>query len=323
MKKYKQLDHVKRYQIYALIKEGLSYSDIAKNIGVHKSTISREIRRNSNNQVYLPDIASIKAFTRHKNKNKYIKLTLITQKYIRRYLKQDWSPQQISNRLKLDNIVNISHETIYQYIYKNKAKGGKLYKYLPRKMKKYNKRDSIYSLRGNIPNKIPISQRPKIVDKRIRVGDWEVDTIIGKNHKGSIVTIVDRKSRFTLMRKLPNKEASNVSNTIVELLYPIKNLTYTITSDNGKEFAYHQNISSSLDAEFYFCDPYSSWQRGLNENTNGLIRRYIPKKTEFEYISNKDIIMIQNRLNHRPRKSLGYKTPYEVFFKEVSKKIVA
>jgi len=190
-------------------------------------------------------------------------------------------------------------------------------------MKKYQKRDAQYNSRGLIANRVSISKRPKIVDKKIRIGDWEVDTIIGKYHQGAIVTIVDRKSKFTLMRILPTKEAIGVSNAIIELLYPVRQFTHTITSDNGKEFTLHENISKSLNTDFYFCDPYSSWQRGLNENTNGLIRRYIPKRTEFENISKNEIMMIQNCLNHRPRKALGYKTPFEVFMNEISRKMVA
>jgi len=190
-------------------------------------------------------------------------------------------------------------------------------------MKKYNKRDAQYNSRGQIPNRVSISKRPKIVDKKLRIGDWEVDLIIGKYHQGAIVTIVDRKSKFTLMRLLPTKEAKGVTQAIIELLRPIKNVIYTITSDNGKEFALHQEVSSSLDIDFYFCDPYSSWQRGLNENTNGLIRRYLPKKTDFTTVSDKEIIQIQNDLNNRPRKTLGYDTPAEVFYKAVSRKMVA
>lgn len=324
MNKYKQLTHKERYQIYALIKEGLNYTQIANNIGVNKSTISREIRRNSDSRNnYHPDSASIEAFVRHKNKNKFIKINKTCEKYIRKYLKLDYTPEQIAGRLNYKGIVNITHESIYQYIYKNKANGGRLYLYLPRKMKKYQKRDAKYNSRGLIANRISISKRPKIVDKKIRIGDWEVDTIIGKYHQGAIVTIVDRKSKFTLMRILPTKEAIGVSNAIIELLHPIKQFTHTITSDNGKEFTLHENISKSLNTKFYFCDPYSSWQRGLNENTNGLIRRYIPKRTEFTGISKDEIMMIQNKLNHRPRKALGYRTPFEVFMNEISRKMVA
>ena len=324
MKKYKQLTHKERYQIYALIKEGYNYSKIANNIGVHKSTISREVKRNSiNKNTYHPDSASIETFVRHKNKAKFIKIDKSCEKWIRKLLKLDWTPEQISGRLKEQNLFDISHEAVYQYIYKNKANGGRLYLHLVHKNKKYQKRSGVYNSRGMIPNRIPISKRPKVVDKKIRIGDWEIDTIIGKHHQGAIVTIVDRKSKFTLMKILPNKEAIGVSKAIIELLHPVRQFTHTITSDNGKEFSLHENISSSLNADFYFCDPYSSWQRGLNENTNGLIRRYIPKRTEFTDISQDEIIMIQNKLNNRPRKALGYKTPSEIFMKEVSRKMVA
>ena len=324
MQKYKQLTHRERYQIYALLKEGLNCSEIARNIGYHKSTITREIRRNSQSKTtYHPDNASIEAFVRHKNKNKFIKITNLVKKYIHKYIKNDWTPEQVSSQLKKDNIVNISHESIYQYIYQNKKTGGRLYLYLPHKTKKYNKRSGIYNSRGEIANRVSIHKRPSIVDKKLRVGDWEIDLIIGKYHKGSIVTIVDRKSKFTLMRKLPSKEAIGVTNAIIELLYPIRRLTHTITSDSGKEFSLHEEIASSLNTDFYFCDPYSSWQRGLNENTNGLIRRYIPKKTDFNTVSDKEIMMIQNKLNNRPRKTLGYRTPSEIFYKEIIRKMAA
>lgn len=324
MRKYKQLTHKERYQIYALLKEGLNRTQIAKNIGVNKSTISREIKRNSiNNSSYNPDSASIETFTRHRDKNKFVKINKTIQKIIHRYLKDDYTPEQIAGRLKKDKVVDISHEAIYQYIYKNKSNGGRLYLHLPHKLKNYNKRSGIYNSRGTINNRVSIDKRPKIVDKKLRVGDWEVDLIIGKYHQGSIVTIVDRKSKFTLMKKLPSKEAIGVTNAIIELLYPIRKLTHTITSDNGKEFSLHENISKSLDTNFYFCDPYSSWQRGLNENTNGLIRRYIPKKTDFDTISDKEIVMIQNKLNNRPRKTLGYSTPAEIFYKAVIRKMAA
>jgi len=324
MKKYKQLTYKERYQIYALLKEGLNLTQIANNIGYHKSTISREISRNSKKStIYHPDSASIKTFTRHRDKHKFSKITVKVKKYIHKYLKNDWTPEQVSGQLKRDSIVDLSHEAIYQYIYQNKKEGGRLYLHLPHKLKKYNKRSGMYNIRGMIANRVSIHNRPVIVDKKLRIGDWEVDTVIGKYHKGAIVTIVDRKSKFTLMKKLPTKEAIGVSNAIIELLYPVKQFTHTITSDNGKEFTYHENIASSLNIDFYFCDPYSSWQRGLNENTNGLIRRYIPKKSSFENISEKEIVTIQTKLNNRPRKSLGYRTPAEVFYKEFSRKMVA
>ncbi len=264
--KYKQLTHKERYQIYALIKEKCTITQIANNIGVHKSTISREIRRNSKSKnVYNPEYASIKCFARHRYKNKAIKIDNTVEKYIRKYLKEDYSPEQIAGRLRIDKNINISHEAIYKFIYKNKSFGGKLYLNLPHKMKKYKKRDSSYNSRGIIVDRVPISKRPKIVDKKSRIGDFEVDTIIGKYHQGAIISIVDRKSKFTLLRKVDTKEAKEVSKAIKELLFPIKDITQTITSDNGKEFAYHKDISKTLNTSFYFCDPYSSWQRGLND----------------------------------------------------------
>jgi IS30 family transposase len=168
-----------------------------------------------------------------------------------------------------------------------------------------------------------IDKRPKIVEKKSRIGDLEIDTVIGKNHKGALVTVVDRKSKFTLIKNVPNKEASVVTKALIEMITPIKAITKTITSDNGKEFAYHKEVSEALNTDFYFANPYHSWERGLNEHTNGLIRQYLPKKSDFTHVSKEEIIMIQNRLNHRPRKVLGYKTPYEVFFKEFARKTAA
>ena len=283
MKKYKQLTHKERYQIYALLKEGLNYSEIARNIGYSKSTISREIRRNSTSKsAYHPDNASIETFVRHRDKTKFIKIDKSIEKWIRKLLKLDWTPEQIAGRLNEQKITKITHEAIYQYIYKNKANGGRLYLLLVHKAKKYNKRSGIYNSRGMILNRVSIHKRPKVVDNKTRIGDWEVDLIIGKYHKGSIVTIVDRKSKFTLMKKLPSKEAIGVTNAIIELLHPVKKVTHTITSDNGKEFSLHENISTSLDVDFYFCDPYSSWQRGLNEN-----RQFTLKVQRFDIADSK------------------------------------
>ncbi|MCX6051640.1 MAG: IS30 family transposase [Campylobacterales bacterium] len=168
-----------------------------------------------------------------------------------------------------------------------------------------------------------IDQRPKIVDNKSRIGDLEIDTVIGKNHIGALVTVVDRKSKFTIIKNVSSKEARVVTQALIEMIRPIKAITHTITSDNGKEFAYHKEVAAALDTKFYFANPYHSWERGLNEHTNGLIRQYLPKKSEFIHVSKDEIIMIQNRLNHRHRKVLGYKTPYEVFFSEMSRKLAS
>jgi len=320
--KYTQLTLSKRYHISTLNKQGFSKKEIAREVGVHPSTISRELRRNSDEiRGYDAEFAQVQAIKRERQKAKRNSLTKQIEKYIRSKLKQDWSPEQISGRMKLDIGVSVVHETIYRYIYANKSNGGRLYKYLRHKNKKYHSRSNTNHARGTIIERTMIDKRPKIVEKKSRIGDFEIDTVIGKNHKGALVTVVDRKSKFVLMKNVPNKEANVVTAALIEMLQPVKNITHTITSDNGKEFAYHKQISAALDADFYFANPYHSWERGLNEHTNGLIRQYLPKKSSFLNLSKEEIITIQNRLNHRPRKVLGYKTPFEVFMKELSKKL--
>lgn len=320
--KYKQLTLSKRYQISTLIKQGYNQKEIAVEIGVSPSTISRELKRNSDGK-YQAEQAQIQYHKRVVSKNKRKSITSSIEKYIRSKLKDDWSPQQIAGRLKMDRNLSIHHETIYRFIYTNKASNGRLYKHLRHKNKKYHKRQQEYQRRGTIKNRVCISKRPTVVDHKKRIGDWEIDTVIGSNHKGALVTIVDRASKFTLIKKVQSKHADVVTQATIDLLYPLRKLTHTITSDNGKEFAYHEVISKTLDTSFYFANPYHSWERGLNEHTNGLIRQYIPKKSEFENISKEEIVTIANKLNHRPRKSLNYKTPFEVFMKEFSKKMAA
>jgi len=322
--RYKQLNLEKRYQISALIKAGLNQKDIAVELSVHPSTISRELKRNRDKiRGYNAELAQIISTQVERKKKKRFSLTKPIEKYIRVKLKQDWSPEQISGRMKLDTGVSVVHETIYRYIYANKKNGGKLYTYLRHKNKKYHHRSNDYKARGTIIDRVMIDKRPKIVEKKNRIGDLEIDTVVGKDHKGFLVTIVDRKSKFVLIKNVPSKEAQVVTEALIEMIQPIKAITKTITSDNGKEFAYHKQVSAALDTDFYFANPYHSWERGLNEHTNGLIRQYLPKKSEFLKVSKEEILMIQNRLNHRPRKVLNYKTPYEVFFSEMSRKLAS
>ncbi|WP_434636706.1 IS30 family transposase [Sulfurimonas sp. NW7] len=322
--RYKQLTLEKRYHISALQKAGLNQKEVANELGVHPSTISRELRRNNDKiRGYNAELAQIISTKTEMQKRKRHSLTKPIEKYIRAKLKQDWSPEQISGRMKLDTGVSVVHETIYRYIYTNKKNGGKLYQYLRHKNKKYHKRSNDYMARGTIIDRIMIDKRPKIVEKKSRIGDWEIDTVVGKDHKGFLVTVVDRKSKFAIIKNVPTKHAEVVTQALIEMLTPMKKITHTITSDNGKEFAYHKQVVAALNTDFYFANPYHSWERGLNEHTNGLIRQYLPKKSTFLNVSKDEIIMIQNRLNNRPRKILGYKTPYEVFFSEMSKKLAS
>ncbi len=316
---YKQLTYEQRYQIEALKKEGLSNRAIALNLGVHYSTISRELKRNSlDDGEYSASGAAVSARLRYQYKSKNRKLTKGHIAYIRKHLQEGWSPEQIAGRMTVDGLDSISHETIYQYVYSDQRKGGKLYLSLRHKHQKYHSRSGEYQRRGQLKNRVSIDERPLIVEEKSRVGDWEVDTIIGRYHHQGIVTVVDRHSKFTLMKKVPSKHAEPVKQAILDMLKPIKKYVLTITSDNGKEFAYHQEISRTLETDFYFAHPYQSWQRGLNEHTNGLIREYFPKKTEFQDISDREIINVQNKLNNRPRKVLGYRTPAEVFFAKIT-----
>lgn len=317
---YKQLDFRKRCQIYGLWKAGYNQTEIAKEIGVHKSTISREFKRNTQLMrtqwgcwQYKTHYAQTYADERDKNKLKHIKLTKTVERFIDEKLQIEWSPEQISGYAKRHNLFFVSHECIYQYILKDKRKGGHLYKHL-RHQSKNRKRYGSPKRQGAIKNRRFIDTRPAIVDEKRRLGDWEIDTIIGKNHKQAIVTLVERVSKKTILSKVNAKKADLVSSSIISSLKPIANNVLTITADNGSEFAYHEKISQELETEFYFAHPYSSWERGLNENTNGLIRQYLKKGCDFSPVTADDLELIMNRLNNRPRKSLGFATPTEVFY---------
>ena len=312
-----------RYHIEALNKQGYKQIEIAKEIRVHPSTISRELKRNKFHGKYQALQAQVEYIVRQKKKKKRSSISKSIERYIREKLILDWSPEQICGRMKLDIKQTLHHETIYQFIYHNKANGGRLYKYLRHKNKKYHSRKNEYAKRGTIIGRVMIDERPSIVDKKSRVGDLEIDTVIGANHKGALVTVVDKMSKFTLIQKVESKQAHEVTSALIKMLTPIKKILHTITSDNGKEFAYHKKVSQALDTNFYFANPYHSWERGLNEHTNGLIRQYIPKKSEFDNISKEQIVTIAHKLNHRPRKSLNYKTPFEVFMHSFHQILVA
>jgi IS30 family transposase len=307
---YTQLTQEQRYQISVLKKMGHSQTEIAECVGVHKSTISRELRRNRGQRGYRPKQAHRKAQNRRARNSPQISEK--DWQIVEEKLKMDWSPEQISSRLKRLGKVQISHESIYQHIYADKRAGGELYKHL-RQQKKRRKRRSGRDLRGKITDRVSIEERPAVVEHRSRLGDWEVDLIIGSGHKGAVVTLTERKSRFTLLRHVASKSADLVGQTVIELLNWVPCLK-TITADNGKEFAKHQKISTLLRLDFFFAHPYASWERGTNENTNGLIRQYFPKTRDLSSVKAQEECFVMNRLNMRPRKCLDYLTPYEVFF---------
>jgi IS30 family transposase len=311
MKPYHQLTQEQRYQICALRKTGHSQLEIAEVLGVHKSTVSRELKRNRGQRGYRPQQAQ--GFAMERRQKGVPRITVEIWALVEKVLKQDWSPEQICGRLKKEQRICISHEWIYQYILEDKRAGGDLYRHL-RCQKKRRKRYGKYDRRGKLPNCRSIEERPAIVQARKRLGDWEADTMIGKKHKQAIVTLTERKSRFTLLGKVPHRTAQAVQDQVHRLLVPVKDKVHTLTSDHGKEFAYHEQIAGMLQLDFYFAHPYAAWERGTNENTNGLLRQYFPKKLDFQSVADQDIEQAMFRLNFRPRKSLRFKTPFEVFF---------
>ena len=256
------------------------------------------------------------AMHRRGQANKFVKLTPAVIAMVIRLIKQDFSPDQVSGFLNRHHQIRISHETVYQLILTDRKQGGRLYLHLRRAAKKRKKRYGLRDRRGQIRGRVSIDHRPAVVEAKGRIGDWEIDTVIGSNHKGVLLTIVERKSKLTLMAKLANRRAQPLADAVATLLTPLKKRVFTITSDNGKEFANHMQISSALKSDFYFAHPYHSWERGLNENTNGLIRQYFPKSMCFDTITDDQVQWLMDRLNNRPRKTLGYKTPNEVFFRE-------
>ena len=311
--KYKQLDYDQRLWIHVLLKIGCSQSLIAKVIEVNKSTVSRELKRNAGLKGYRHKQAHERALERRRDTDKHVRFTDEVRAEVVACLLQDWSPEQISGRLKAVGRPSVSHETIYRFIIDDQNSGGVLYRHLRLARKKRRKRIKNKDRRGQIPNRISIDERPSVVDEKARIGDWEIDTVIGRNHKGALVTAVERKIKYTCIGHVPRREAALVKEALIEMLGPYKQWVLTMTGDNGKENSGHEEIARLLEAEFYFAHPYCSWERGLNENTNGLIRQYFPKKTCLRNVDKELIETVQNKLNNRPRKSLNYRTPAELF----------
>jgi len=313
---YTHLTQDERYQIYILKQAGHDQSAIAKLMNRNKSTISRELKRNRGQRGYRPAQAHVCAMRRMQESNNSRRVAAKTWHFVEAKLVALWSPEQISGYLAVNGQVTISHECIYQHIYADKRAGGDLHLTLrcqKIKKKRYGGRER----RGTIANQVSIDARPSVVEKRARYGDWEGDTVIGANHQQALVTLNERKSRYTLIGKVTRKTALAVSNTMISLLTPFTDCVHTLTTDNGKEFAQHERIAKEIGARFYFAHPYSSWERGANENMNGLIRQFFPKKMRFESITEKDVTFAMDSLNHRPRKCLNYKTPHEVFMKQL------
>lgn len=311
-KGHHHLTYEERCQIFILKKRGDSQASIAKALGVHRSTICTELKRNSGQRGYRYKQAHAKSgFRRLSQPNKKIVPEVIAM--LEEKLHLQWSPVQISGWLKKQGEKHVSHETIYKHVWMDKRQGGLLYKELRHNGKKYNKRGKGTSGRGCIPGRIDIDQRPAIVEEKTRLGDWELDTIIGAGHQGVIVSMVERTSKLTKLVKVSHKTSGEVGQALIERLEVIKAFVHTLTADNGKEFSGHKEVSIALQADFYFAKPYHSWERGLNEHTNGLVRQYFSKAKKFDDISAEDVERVEILLNNRPRKILCFETPHEAF----------
>lgn len=302
---------MQRYQISALQSLGHSYTEIAHVIQVHKSTVSREIARNTSSRGYRPFPAHQNAL--HRRRPPVYRISTDVWEQVFRLLRQDWSPEQISGRLKREQAIRISPEWIYQYVFANRRLGGTLFQHL-RCLRKRKKRGRVVERRGRLPNIQSIDLRPAIVNRRGRLGDWEVDTLVGKRTGQVLVTLTERKSRLTLLALAENQSSAAVRRQICRLLLPYKEKAFSLTSDRGSEFAEHVEIATTLGVSFYFAHPYAAWERGTNENTNGLLRQYFPKHVSLQDISEAQVEAVIYKLNHRPRKTLGFRTPFEVFF---------
>lgn len=306
-----------RYQIFALKRARQTQKGIAGIVGVSESTISRELKRNSylGTRNYYPSYADRKARERWNSREMPRKMTGYMKMTIQVLIKKDYSPEQVVGYCRRHGLDMVSHETIYRYIWADKRGGGDLYRHLRRHGRKYRRRGCGYVSRGVIAGRAGIWDRPPEASRRDRVGDYEIDTIVGRTHSQHMLTIVDRASRRAWARKLLKPTAAETARVLIETLRPLQaeGLVKTITSDNGIQFADHKTVSEQLHAGFFFARPYHSWERGTNENTNGLFRQYIPKGTDFDCLSDQDLLEIEDKLNTRPRKTLGFLSPLEYF----------
>lgn len=311
MPTYSRLTREQRYTIGAMHRNGCEQKQIARAIGKHPSTVSRELRRLGDGAGYCCRAAQSHADERlGGGKRTDAALLVLAGAKLRG---EQWSPEQISAWLLREGLGTLSHETIYQHVYRDKAAGGDLHLHLRHRVRSYRKRGSEREKRGRLKDQVMIDERPAVVEERSRIGDWEMDTVLGKPGGPVLVTMVERTSRYTLIAFSESKEAAEVGSAILSSMKDHKDKVLTMTYDNGKEFALHKLLGTLLDADAYFAHPYHSWERGLNENTNGLIRQYFPKGCDFSKVTDAEIREVEMKLNRRPRKCLDYQTPNDIF----------
>jgi len=312
---YYQITPEERHTISTLRKQRYSVAKIAQYLRRHRSSIYRELKRNKcNDGHYRVSKACSRTRNRRSVSRRNRQFSGEEFQYIKYLLRLKWSPEQISGYLKRIGRLSISHETIYEYVWANKAKGGSLYMHLRCNGKKRRKRYGAYDSRGRLAEKKHISMRPQSVEERKYLGHWEIDTVMGEGSKDCIVTLVERKSGFVQIGKLKNRTKQELNQRTIKLIRNPGTYYDTITADNGTEFHGYKEIEKKTGIVFYFTTPYHSWERGTSENTNGLIRQYLPKRTSMAKINQHHCSYIANQLNSRPRKRLGYKTPVEVIY---------
>lgn len=317
MKQYQHLSSEERFYLHQAVREGKNKAEIARTLGRAPSTIGREMRRNMWPSAYLYTYDWAMYFVRQRKRRvnacKHRKLTEEVKPLIVALLRRCLSPEQISEYLNRHRRIGLSHESIYRFIRTADRTGGSLRCYLRQGRKKRRRRYGSGAKVSRIPHRTPIEARPAIVQRKTRLGDWECDTLVGSDRKSALVSVVERKSLFTLCAKVSRKTADEVQRAIVDLLRSVSDKVKTLTFDNGSEFVEHQQIAAALGAKTFFANPYRSWERGINENTNGLLRQFFPKSTNFNHVTQEQIDHAVALLNNRPRKTRQYRTPNELF----------
>lgn len=330
MKRYKRLEETDRVSIQVLTKKGHSDAEIAREIGVHRSSVGRERRRNTVDGKYYYHLAQGLADKRLRARRwRKSKVTPEIIAFVEEKLRLGWSPQQISGWMKYrqSELPTIGYERIYHHVWQDKWNGGSLYRHLRHGGRRYRRYGSRFGIpdrrKGPIPGRVDIDQRPAIVEEKSRVGDWELDTIVGSQHRGVLVSMVERGSKFLRLALVREPKSASVAEAIEASLYNDRKKVLTITMDNGWEFARHREFGRTLKADTFFAKPYHSWERGLYEHTNGLVRQYFPKATDFTAVEAHEVQKVEELLNNRPRAVLGFRTPMEVFSRPSSLRKVA
>jgi len=315
VRSYHQLTSEERYALSALRKQGCSPARIARVLGRHRSTICREVRRNSRKDGgYRPSTAHDFARWRRSRSRRNQRFTATDWAVVREHLHKHWSPEQIAGRLRADRVLSISHESIYLHVWTDKKRGGLLYTQLRQAAKKRRKRYGRYDSRGRLAGKRHISERPVAAEDRSQVGHWEADTVLGSiSDKHCIFTLVERTTGFVLIAKLEARTVAELNRAAIRLIASTPLPVRSITADNGTEFHGYKDIEAATGVPFFFATPHHSWERGSNENANGLIRQYLPKRKTMAHVSQDDCDAIARRLNTRPRKRLTYRSPTDAY----------